>query len=560
MKSKICTICKNDLPVSSYSLQATNGHPRAACKRCTADKAQEYRNLKKSGIYVKKSTKSEVITDPTQVYRICKDCNNEYQLTDFLKRKKGNLGACWSRSCRYCSATKQQSIRASGYRRPSQDTLAARLISIKHRTSKNKTITKKYGKSIKMLLSVGDVNKTIEEQTKDGTLYCAVTGTKLIDEAKHPLRPSIDRIESAGDYVSGNIRIVSLMYNLAKGKLTDNEFLSELKSSATRNICPNKLAIKLLSRKKRSNIRKKDITITVEDLASLIKSQTRQGIIYCAATGVPLVVSHRHSLHPSIDRINNSIGYTKNNIQIVAKAFNLGRNIADLHTAIESWHTMVGGLSSKMLLFEDEKINPIFEKINTNKIGKTNPKFKIRPKQCQIKLIDNKTINKLYIEHHYIGTCNSKFNVGIYYNKLIAGLSIRKPSRQNAGDWEISRMVRDSDYSVPGLWSYVMSWIIDSKLISGLLVTYSDDRLFTGDVYSKMGFTKSGKVKPDYYWVKDGVRYHKSGLRKTEEEKLTGKTERELREAQGYHKVWDLGKTKWVLTIDQPQSKNINET
>lgn len=43
------------------------------------------------------------------------------------------------------------------------------------------------------------------------------------------------------------------------------------------------------------------------------------------------------------------------------------------------------------------------------------------------------------------------------------------------------------------------------------------------------------------------IRFHKSGLRKKSTEDLT-KTETELRTAQGYSKIWDLGKKRWVLS------------
>jgi hypothetical protein len=64
-----------------------------------------------------------------------------------------------------------------------------------------------------------------------------------------------------------------------------------------------------------------------------------------------------------------------------------------------------------------------------------------------------------------------------------------------------------------------------------------------------MGFTIERHVKPDYYWCKDGKRYHKSALRKTKEEKQTGLTEYQLRESQGYHRIYDLGKIKWSMHI-----------
>ena len=66
-----------------------------------------------------------------------------------------------------------------------------------------------------------------------------------------------------------------------------------------------------------------------------------------------------------------------------------------------------------------------------------------------------------------------------------------------------------------------------------------------------MGFKFDGNVTPDYYWIKKQKRFHKSGLRKTKEERLTGLTETQLRGAQGYKKIWDLGKKRWVYLNTQ---------
>ena len=98
--------------------------------------------------------------------------------------------------------------------------------------------------------------------------------------------------------------------------------------------------------------------------------------------------------------------------------------------------------------------------------------------------------------------------------------------------------------TVHGMWSYIVKWIRDKQLIKGKLVTFSDNRLFSGNVYEKMGFDLERKVAKDYYWMKDGVRHHKSTLRKTGSE-----TETVQRESEGYEKVWDIGKKKWSLVI-----------
>jgi hypothetical protein len=77
-------------------------------------------------------------------------------------------------------------------------------------------------------------------------------------------------------------------------------------------------------------------------------------------------------------------------------------------------------------------------------------------------------------------------------------------------------------------------------------VSFSDNRLFSGAVYEKIGFKFDGKIRPDYYWCMNQKRFHKSGLRKKHGESVT---ESVLRQSQGYRKIWDLGKSRWVFYL-----------
>jgi predicted acetyltransferase len=108
-------------------------------------------------------------------------------------------------------------------------------------------------------------------------------------------------------------------------------------------------------------------------------------------------------------------------------------------------------------------------------------------------------------------------------------------------------MASDPTYKIHGIWSKLFKKFVTENHPTSV-VSFSDNRLFQGSVYEKMGFKFDGVVTPDYYWVKADRRHHKSALRKTNAEKLTGLTETQLRTAQGYEKVWDLGKKRWLYT------------
>jgi hypothetical protein len=87
--------------------------------------------------------------------------------------------------------------------------------------------------------------------------------------------------------------------------------------------------------KRGGNSLKRLCTITKEELQQLIESQTKNGTLYCAATGV--ILRHEldtNPLQPSIDRIDCSKGYEIKNIRVVACAYNLMRRTWDDNVAI----------------------------------------------------------------------------------------------------------------------------------------------------------------------------------------------------------------------------------
>lgn len=225
------------------------------------------------------------------------------------------------------------------------------------------------------------------------------------------------------------------------------------------------------------------------------------------------------------------------------------------------WHSMTGGQKRDLTkyqhainnkyelisIFEDEWLlhKHKVENLLQNKLVKLN-QLLIRPKNCEIRLIEAFEADFFYEQFHYIGKCKAKINYGVYFeNKLVACISFKHPTRQSKYEWELVRMASNPIYRIHGIWSKLLKLFI-KRFNPNSIVSFSDNRLFSGKVYSKMGFQFDGEIRPDYYWVKGQKRYHKSGLRKTKEEIKSGFTEYQLREAQGYTRIWDLGKKRWI--------------
>jgi len=199
-----------------------------------------------------------------------------------------------------------------------------------------------------------------------------------------------------------------------------------------------------------------------------------------------------------------------------------------------------------MMIFEDEWKTGRIKNTIVKSIG-VDCSISTRPSKCLLKQINTIEANRFYDKFHYIGKCNPTNNYGAFFNdKLIACISFGRPTRQNSKfEYELLRMASDPICRIHGIWTKLLSVFIKDKSPFSI-VSFSDNRLFSGDVYTKMGFILNGLVKPDYYWTNGYKRFHKSTMRKKESEKNTGMTETEIRKLQGYDKIWDLGKKRWA--------------
>lgn len=87
------------------------------------------------------------------------------------------------------------------------------------------------------------------------------------------------------------------------------------------------------------------------------------------------------------------------------------------------------------------------------------------------------------------------------------------------------------------------------------IVTFSDNQVSDGGLYEKLGFSKDKDLLPDYKYLVDEERIHKFNYRINRFKKdptliyKEGLTERELAEINGLERVWDCGKTRWVMEV-----------
>ena len=90
----------------------------------------------------------------------------------------------------------------------------------------------------------------------------------------------------------------------------------------------------------------------------------------------------------------------------------------------------------------------------------------------------------------------------------------------------------------------------------GKIVTFSDHQVSDGGLYKKLGFTLDKELAPDYRYVAHGEKIHKFNYRlkrfrnDPDLEYREGLTEKELAKLNGLERIWDCGKTRWVMEVE----------
>ena len=191
-------------------------------------------------------------------------------------------------------------------------------------------------------------------------------------------------------------------------------------------------------------------------------------------------------------------------------------------------------------IWEDDWVNKrsILESQIKNLLNKS--ENKIFARKCQIREIGYKLSSKFLEDNHIQGKDYSKVKLGLYYNgELLSVMTFSKSEgrkKMPEEEWNLSRFCNKLNYNVVGGASKLLNYFI-KKYDVKRLVSYADRDWSNGDLYSKMGFNLLYKTNPDYKYIINDRRLHKSRYRKSN----TGISESKLE----LLKIWDCGKLKF---------------
>jgi predicted nucleic acid-binding Zn-ribbon protein len=209
---------------------------------------------------------------------------------------------------------------------------------------------------------------------------------------------------------------------------------------------------------------------------------------------------------------------------------------------------------SVLIIFEDEfmfsesKVLSLIE----SRIGLR--KAKLQARKLTLGSVGLTEAALLLDSFHIQGSVTTGSAVGLFDNGKLVSVAVfnsntsNRREKVNGINVELTRFC--SSIAVQGGLSRLVKFYLAQNQKVQSVVSFSDNRLFTGKAYEVAGFRKVYETKQDYSYVVGKRRKHKSGFQKTRLLKLypdldPNWTEKQMTESLKIYRIYDCGKTKW---------------
>jgi len=192
---------------------------------------------------------------------------------------------------------------------------------------------------------------------------------------------------------------------------------------------------------------------------------------------------------------------------------------------------------------------------------------KIYWRNCTIKEISNNEKNNFLEQYHIQGSDISKYKLGLFYkDELVSvmtfsSLNISKGWIKKDKTYELNRFATKFGFIVIWWASKLLNYFIKKEKPLNI-ISYSDKRWNTWNVYINLGFKYDSETTCNYWYIKDDYRVHRYNYNKRNLLKLypeykekinkeTNKiyTEFEITDELWIDRIWDCGNNKYILNI-----------
>jgi hypothetical protein len=184
-----------------------------------------------------------------------------------------------------------------------------------------------------------------------------------------------------------------------------------------------------------------------------------------------------------------------------------------------------------------------------NAVGLTSEKIGAR--NCKIVELNSNISNSFLSQNHIQGGVRSNVRLGLLYNNELVSVmtfdNLEGRNKMEEGGWNLSRFSNKINLSVNGSASKLLSYFI-KNWNPKRIISYADKDWSIGDLYYKIGFQKLYETGPDYKYLVDNKRIHKSNFKKSKLK--TSLTEKQEMSNSGILRIYDSGKIKFQIEIN----------
>jgi hypothetical protein len=181
---------------------------------------------------------------------------------------------------------------------------------------------------------------------------------------------------------------------------------------------------------------------------------------------------------------------------------------------------------------------------------------RVSARDCEVRPLGAEPARTFLAEYHIQGAINGR-SWGLYApgGELVAAVVYRHvPGRP--GWQDLCRYCVRSGVNVRGGLGKLQAEALLALGCRGVL-TFSDSRWSSGNLYRALGFAPVAEVAPSYSYFREGTKgplLYKSTFRKERIPGIApGETEWAAMQRLGYDRIWDCGKVKWELQTQETQ-------
>lgn len=173
-------------------------------------------------------------------------------------------------------------------------------------------------------------------------------------------------------------------------------------------------------------------------------------------------------------------------------------------------------------------------------------------RKCNVKEISLDEHKDFCETNHILGSNNlSKIAFGLYFDEELVGTISLGRHHRGSEDLVLDRLCFKDGIQVIGgsskLFSRCVEWARKNNYSK--IISWSDNRWSSGQVYLKLNFELTKDYGPDYSYVDILKPYSRISKQSQKKKTKCSKTEKEICLEKGLARIWDCGKKKWVFDI-----------